>query len=316
MSTQRPGTLASETGGAAAERLKSPPFFVVGVQRSGTTMLRLMLDSHPSIAVPFETGFITVFFHKLCEYGDLRNDANRRRLLNDIRSYHKVRQGDLIGNVDDILRLPVASYSDLVDTIMTQFAHRQNKIRWGDKTPFYISDMDVLYRVFPNCRIIHLVRDGRDVALSQRGVSWAPSNIPRIAKEWAWRVTLARKIGNVLGPQYLEVQYESLVANPELVLRQICTFIDEPFAESMLAYHENGESRMPEKSMAWHKSSVRPPDQNKVRQWRYMMSPTDRILFENEAGEALELFGYELERRRSTIRSRLKSLYFSTFRRR
>ena len=291
------------------------PLFVVGVQRSGTTMLRLMLDSHPDLAVPFETGFITVFFQKLVEYGDLSIGENRDKLVHDICHYHKVKQGHLIPDPSQLRHTGVTSYRGLVECIMSEYAATQGKSRWGDKTPFYITDIDVLHEIFPDCRIIHLVRDGRDVAVSQRKVSWASANTVRIAEDWRWKVTLARKIGNVLGRQYLEVRYEDLVLNTEAALRNICHFAELTFSEKMLLYHESGSERMPEKSMKWHRTSVRPPDKDKIEQWKRLLPVPDQILFEEVAGDALEMMGYVVERRGRTLSSRAKSLYYSFLKR-
>ncbi len=191
----------------------------------------------------------------------------------------------------------------------------RQKSRWGDKTPFYISDLDVLRRVFPHCRVVHLIRDGRDVAVSQRKVSWASSNSVRIAEDWLWKVTLAHKIGNVMGDDYLEIRYEDLILETERTLREICDFLEVSFTDAMLSYHRDGANRMPAKSMAWHGSSVSAPDITKVQGWKRRMSVSDRILFEEVAGDMLEQFGYERERRPKTVGSRVKGLYYSVLKR-
>lgn len=291
------------------------PFFVVGAQRSGTTMLRLMLNNHPNLAIPFETGFVPIFYKKLAEYGDLRVEENTVRLLGDISRYYKVEQGDLIPDRDRILSYPIENYPDLVHAIMSDYAERKGKRHWGDKTPFYVTELDTLWKVFPGCRIIHLVRDGRDVALSQRSISWAPSNMQLLAADWRWKTVLASKIGSVLSEHYLEVRYEDLVLATEQTLRKICRFIGEAYHEQMLDYPNSAEREMPDKSMQWHKSSIRAPDPSKVYGWKREMSLADRIIFEQTAGDALELFGYEKENLAGTVGSRLKGLYYCVFQR-
>ena len=156
------------------------PFFVVGAQRSGTTMLRLMLNNHPNLAIPFETGFVPIFYKKLAEYGDMRDKENTARLLGDISRYHKVEQGGLI--------------------------------------------------------------------------------------------------------------------------------IGETYHGQMSDYPTSAEHEMPDKSMQWQKSSVRALDPSKVYGWKREMSLADRIIFEQTAGDALELFRYEKNNLAGTVGSPLKRL--------
>jgi len=296
--------------GAAAQ-----PFFVVGAQRSGTTMLRLMLNNHPRLAVPFESGFIPVFFRRLGEYGDLAQSGNAARLLQDICGHPKVAKGHLVPDAGAVLSRPIATYRDLVDAIFTEYAVRKGKPRWGDKTPAYITELEILVQIFPSCRLIHMVRDGRDVALSLGGVSWGSRHIPRVAEDWRWKTVVAHKIGSVLGERFLEVRFEDVVQDTERQLRRICDFLGESFDAAVLDYADNAAAEMPADSMQWHRTSTGPPDPEKVYEWKHRMPVADRILFEAVAGDALELFGYERERRAPTVGSRIKGLYYAAVQR-
>jgi hypothetical protein len=292
------------------------PFFIVGAQRSGTTMLRLMLNNHPNLAIPHESGFITIFYSKLADYGDLQQRENVTQLLRDISEYHLVKRGGHVQDPEAILSEPIAGYADLVNAIYTVYARQKGKGRWGDKTPFYTPDIDILWTLFPGCYIVHLVRDGRDRAVSMRSIKWGSSNLPRLAEDWRWKTMVAHKIGMVLGKQhYLEVRYEDLVLKTEEVLRTICAFLHEPYQEDMLAYHTTAAQEVPAESIQWHTNSVKAPDASKLYTWKQKMSLSDRIIFEQVAADALELFGYERQNHPSTWASRLKNLYYSTVRR-
>jgi len=299
----------------AAAEASAVPFFVVGAQRSGTTMLRLMLNNHPRLAVPFESGFIPVFFGRLAEYGSLTEPSNAERLLNDICLHPKVDKGGLVPDVAAVLSRRIASYRDLVDAIFREYAKRKGKARWGDKTPAYITEVETIASIFPEARLIHVVRDGRDVALSLGGLNWGSRHIPRIAQDWRWKTVLAHKVGTVLGDRFLEVRFEDIVRDAEGELRRICEFLGEPFDPAVLAYSASAESEMPPDSMQWHRTSTRPPDPAKVYEWKRRMPIADRILFEAAAGDALELFGYERERLAPTLGSRIKGLYYAVVRR-
>lgn len=279
-------------------------------------MLRLMLNSHPRIAVPHETGFITSFLAKLGEYGSLADRRNRARLLDDIAKHPLVVRGGHVRNKEAILEHPAENFSELVCAIMQDYAKRDGKVRWGDKTPFYTKDIDILWNLFPGCRFIHLVRDGRDVALSQRGISWLPNSLPRIAEDWRFKTTVCHKVGQAL-PQghFLEVRYEELVTRTEDTLRKICSFLGELYSEQMLAYHETATRVVPAESLKWHRMSVQRPNPAKIGRFREELRRADRIIFEQIAGDALELFGYPLERLSGSLGSRIRNaLYFGILR--
>jgi hypothetical protein len=286
------------------------PFFIVGMQRSGTTMLRLMLNAHRSLAVPFESGFIPSVYKDLPKYGDLSIRENAAACLTDICQRDMPKRGKLIEDPERVLAHQIEGYADLVRAIFEEYAKRRGKPRWGDKTPTHVVDLDLLWKLFPSCRVIHVVRDGRDVAVSLLTTEWGSNNLLKIADDWRWKTLLGHKLGALLGEQYLEIRYEDLVLNTEHILRQICSFLQEPYDENMLLYHMSAESEMPSESLKWHRTSVTRPDPNKIGMWKHRMSLSDRILFEQVAGDELQLFGYQREKHPPTIRSKIKKAYY------
>jgi len=311
------------------------PFFVLGSQRSGTTLLRLMLHNHPNLAIPFETGFMTAFtrdasfitpFHdRLSRYQNLKSRTQIESLLDEVIQFPFVRAGDLAIDKKAVLSRDVESYSGLIDAIMKEYARSRGKQRWGDKTPEYTEDIDIIWRLFPGCKFIHLVRDGRDVVLRQLKVAfddWFSKSLLVLAMRWAHKTTICHKVGSVLGPQfYLELRFEDLIQNPEPVLRRICEFLGEPYSRQMLDYAKSPKSSVPQyegdldqhKVEAVHKHSFGELDRKMVNTWRTAMSKADRIIFEENAGYALDLFNYERERLPSSLSSKLKNLYYSTW---
>ena len=291
------------------------PFFIVGAQRSGTTMLRLMLNSHSKLSVPFESGFVVDFYRRRAEYGDLGLRDNAARMLDDIARDPLAQKGALISDTQTILNYEFASYAGLVDAIFSEHARHNGKVRWGDKTPSYVTEIGVLDALFPDCKIVHIVRDGRDVAISNRSLDWGIQNLPRAAADWAWKVTIARKVGEVLRDRYLELRYEDLVGAPETVLRSVCAFLGEGFESTMLEYSKTAEQEMPAQSLQWHQNSIRAPDASLIQAWRRRMSMSDQIIFSIEAGETLQDFGYDGDRLPANALSRLKYAYYMLFKR-
>ena len=279
--------------------------FICGATRSGTTLLRLMLDSHPALAIPGETHFIVPMIRAM----------KKRRLTADELA-DVVVSGDRWGDFhldEDELRerfraLEPLNSADAVREFFRLYAERQGKVRWGDKTPGYVQKMRLIERVLPEARFVHIIRDGRDVALSVVPRSWGPPTVAAAAKNWKRRIERARRQAPHLG-HYLEVHYEDLISDTEAVLRQVCDFIELDFDPAMLSYHERAEERLSEKardlSRPWgtvsaesrvesHKLASEPPRGDRIARWKTLMSEEDRREYEAIAGEALAAVGYEV----------------------
>jgi len=295
--------------------LAKPPLFLLGSQRSGTTMLRLMLNNHPHLAIPHESAFITIYFRKLPQYGDLSERDNAWRLLDDVSQHPLVRRGKLIVDRNAILSRPIKTYRDFVDAIFQTYAEAIGKQRWGDKTPFYTQDIDIIRSIFSDAKILHLVRDGRDVVLSQKSIEWMSRNLPKLVMDWQWKTTIAHKVGAVLKDDFLEIHFEDLVRRPEEVLSAICNFIDEPYEPAMLHYSQRAADVVPAESLKWHRNSIRPPDPSQLNKWKTHLSKSERIIFEQLAGETLDLFGYEREHLKPTAASRALKAYYTLLKR-
>lgn len=275
-------------------------------------MLRLMLNAHPRIAIPFESDFIPKFYRRLGEYGDLTACGNVGRLLDDIAAQPFAQRGELIRDQAAVLARNPRSYGGLIAAIYETYAEANGKSRWGDKDPDNVVELDVLWTLFPCCRIVHIVRDGRGAANSLRKQAWGSRNILKLAGDWSWRVTLAHKMGMMLGPSYyLEIRYEDLVRSPESTLRRVCEFVGEPFDKAMLGYDKNAAAAMPEASLKFHASSIRAPDPSKVTAWQREMSQGDRVLFDEIAGDTLEAFGYKRDIFRAGWRSEMMRIKYA-----
>ena len=189
---------------------RSPAPFIVGVGRSGTTLLRLMLDAHPDLAIPPETHFVPDLIG-LCKSG-----ASPDRLAAEVRASRHwadlgVGRDELETAFAELGSRPKAA--PVLRAFYEGYAARQGKSRWGDKTPGYLRRMSLIASVLPEARFVHLIRDGRDVVLSRRrrGMG-ADLEIERAAARWRDRVLAARRQGDHLGSRlYLEVRYEDLV---------------------------------------------------------------------------------------------------------
>lgn len=279
------------------------PLFIVGHQRSGTTMLRLMIDSHPDIAIPFETDFILPYYFKYKSFGSLDDDVNVRKLLSEIMGNPFIKRGELSSmKVDDLLNnLDDRSYAGVVDCIYRTWASSRNKRRWGDKNP-NAPQVHLLNDIFPDAMFLHIIRDGRDVAVSKMNLrtSWRARSVIACAHSWCWNISFVRSISPILGKRYKEIRYENLIESPELTLKEVCSWLDEPYSDAMLNYHLTSERRMPSDTIKTeHRNSVLPIDRSKIGMWRKKMSKGDRAVFQTIAKPLLASLGYELEDEKS-----------------
>jgi Sulfotransferase family len=281
-----------------------PAPFVVGVARSGTTLLRLMLDAHPQLAIPPETHFIPKVV-KACEQG---GDPHERvfELLTTHRRWPDYGL-DAIELQERLERIQPLTAGDALRAFYGLYAERQGKPRWGDKSPSYVRRMRRVASALPEAHFVHLVRDGRDVALSQVEVDFGPDGVADAARDWAQGIGKARRQARRLR-HYLELRYEDLVADPEPALRTVCKFVELPWSPAMLDYHRGAEQRMSEVARDFergagpaipaavrasrHTRVAEPPQRERVGRWRTDMSPSDREAFEAVAGELLVELGY------------------------
>jgi Sulfotransferase family len=286
--------------------MSHPPMpFVVGLGRSGTTLLRLMLDAHPEMAVPPETGFIPRVVH-------LEGERLRNRFF---RVMTRQPAWPDYGIPDEAFRQALRKIGDFtvadgVRCFYETYAARRGKVRYGDKTPPYRAHMPLIDSLLPEARFVHLIRDGRDVAISRRGLWFeGGETIEEIARVWCGEVESARSGGRSVR-HYLEVRYEDLVTAPERELRRICDFVELRFEPAMLRYHEGATARLGEigdrlarggtvrstreQRLAALESSTQPPDAGLAGRWRRDMSEEDRAEFERIAGGLLRELGYEI----------------------
>lgn len=279
---------------------------VLGCVRSGTTMLRALLDSHPQLAVPPESYFVVPALEGRDRYEPAGAPLDLDRLLTDVaaeRSYPDWCLGP--GALAEVRAEAPATVPDALLALYRAYAHQQGKVRAGDKTPSHLLHVELLASSFPQARFVHIVRDGRDVVPSILGMQFGPDRFADAVLFWERRVERGRASGDALGPQrYREIAYESLVADPEGTLRELCPFLGLEYAPEMLRYHERADELLDGLRATRHVQGVRRPPTRGVRDWRTALAPHQVQLFEALAGPVLDRFGYP--RSGLTIPNRVK----------
>lgn len=274
------------------------PFFVVGFQRSGTTVLRLMMNAHPELAIPHDSAELWLRYRRqVPRYNHLRGAEDVRALIDDLLAEPRIQAWQTPLPKERILAEPLpTTFPGVMDRFHRVYAEAHGKQRWGDKNTGTLTELDQLDAMFPSCQIVHLVRDGRDCALSHLGPDYVYGyeNVLRVANEWREQVTLCRKMGAMLPPaRFHELRYEHLVADPEAALRRVCAFLGVEFSPRVLRYQEDISRHVPDDRRSLWPLLDQPPLASNADKWKTRLSAADRAVFERHAGGLLRDLGYE-----------------------
>jgi hypothetical protein len=273
--------------------------FVVGCPRSGTTLLQRLLDHHPALAVTNDTHFIPRCLPEESEPGAAPLTP---ALVERVRGYRRFHRMKLEGAAVERAAAAATTYAELCEALYDEVALAHGKPLAGEKTPDYCRHLPLLGTMFPWARFVHIIRDGRDVALSAMAWAtetkgpgkldlWRTDPVATCALWWRWQVRHGKAGGAALGAgRYLEVRYEELVRNPEAALQDVAEFLELRYDPLMLRFHEGRTRDNPQLSA---KSAWLPVTPG-LRDWREHMSTRDLAVFEALAGDLLTELGYEL----------------------
>lgn len=280
--------------------------FVVGMPRSGTTLLSEILARHSAIAIMPETHFFLRFVRHA-------GRPSERVLYRDL--YDALVESGVKLDVDDAPWLPGVgqggheklSATDVLDAVMMAYARRRGKRIAGEKTPDHLRFAGLILRSMPKAIMLCMIRDPRDVSLSWSNVPWDYAG-SRTAHALKWRrfASNARFWADALPQRFTVIRYESLVRNSEEVARQVCGLIGVPFESAMLASGTKGATTFSPLREPWKDRSSKPIDRRRVGRWKQGLTAAEVACIEYSAREEMVHFGYELTLKRHTWETRLR----------
>lgn len=276
---------------------ESPPFFVVGSGRSGSTLLRMMLASHSRIAIPPETWFLLPLVEQF-PIDKALNGEELSQVIAVMTTHY--RWPDMMITAEDLQEraagLATARIRDVVRIVYDIHLQRSGKLRWGDKTPPYVRIIPQLATIFPGARFICLIRDGRDVAKSFQSLRVYGKSVRQNTIEWLEANRWERKwLASEHASSMLRVRYENLVVDPEATLRRICEFIGVPFEPQMLAWQDSVKRLVPKRELHVHEKLARTTSHDDVARWKREMSDREVFMAEAFMGRDLRRLGYECQ---------------------
>ena len=277
----------------------SQPFFIIGVHRSGTTLLRFMLCRHSRIYIPPETDFIPYFFGK--NPNEQLTDRRLQQITYKIFTRYRFKeewQGNRPTLPDLLCVMPDRTPASFLNSLFLLYAKQYGKFRWGDKTPIYASYVELLHKIFPNAQFIHILRDPFDASLSLLDKYQDREfhiDIYFAARNWVRRIDDITKAKQLLAPElYHELRYEDLVRNPEENLREICSFLGETYEPAMVEQHLLAKDIIAPDSHFF--ANVRNPvNTGSIGRGRKLLSLQDKHLIQRVAGSTMQQLGYEFE---------------------
>jgi hypothetical protein len=224
------------------------PVFIIGAGRSGTTMFRLMLNSHPDIYVPPEAWFFGDLLFKFYNKKTLTiNDLKTARFIitSNVRWPDWKCSDEVLDAALDFKSPP--TIRELIESVFFNCSQLGDRKIWGEKSPRHSHLITQMKEVFPDAKFIHVIRDGRDSCISIYNRGWWDRSFPRICEHWSSCVKAAIKGRNFPAEQYLEIRYEDLVANPKSTLEKVCIFLNIEFYSSMIEFNKRIEVDVPER---------------------------------------------------------------------
>lgn len=272
----------------------NPYVFIVGCPRSGTSLLKRMLNAHSQIAVFGESHWIVQLFEEqrgLTPQGLVTPELISH--LVDSPKFNRLRISSV--QLETLLAAPhPITYSAFISRIFDVYAQSQGKALVGNKTPWFVRRIHTLHTLWPRARCVHLIRDGRDVCLSVANwptthrnhpalfFTWKEDAVSTAALWWEYMVRTGRQAGESLGPElYYEIRYESLVSHPAEECSRLCAFLRLPYDGAMLSCHEGQTKPV----------AARPVTRG-LRDWRSQMSADEDARFEAAAGSLLDELSY------------------------
>lgn len=280
----------------ARDEGRADPIFIVGTQRSGTTLLRLILDAHPRIAIGPETGFMRAV-----------------KTIKEIPDFHAGKGWyEPYGLSEEELNQRIREF---YGSIFDDFARKQGKERWGEKTPFHRHHIGEIAAIFPRCQFLAMVRHPGAVAQSvgQWGYGWEHA-----LQDWVRSNRSILRKAEALGADRVHVvRYEDLLLDSRRTIEEVIWFLDEPWDERLMSHHEVQAGRQGAAVTDGGTRVAEPLDPSRVDQWRTEVTEAELESMEAIAGELMRELGYRpnsaasmsrIHRVRGVWRRRLRQL--------
>jgi len=279
--------------------MSDAPIYIIGTERSGSNLLRLVLNAHSRIAVPHPLHLMRYFAPTEASRGDLRESPIFERLVDEVLLLKRVHIHPWQTPTDRQRIVDEANPRDamgILGALYEQACKAEGKARWGCKSTFMVHHVDRALGRDPAARFVLLVRDPRDVAASSRRSVFSPFHPWLTARLWAEQQDIGLALLDEHGPDVVHMlRYEDLLDQPELCVRQICGFLDEDFEPGMLRFHEGREAQTSATLSESWQNTAKPVLSNNAGKYRKHLSTDEVRMVEAVCAPLMQRLGYPLD---------------------
>jgi hypothetical protein len=274
------------------------PIFVVGMPRSGTTLISAMLTAHPNIAISPETHFLSEWLK-----GSRRLDVSREKDFDKFwgrfsnSSFFRNLQLDAETTKDYIRSSGNHDYRDIFSTMLRLYAQKKGKKRWGEKTPTHYAHIKQLLEWFPESRIVYMVRDPRAVVASRLSMSkkyplswWSSRAVDDIAIQWQYSIDILDRWINDKHIHF--ILYEKLIKETPEELKRLCNFIGEEYSPSMMSYDEVADDLVGKEP--WKETVIKPITVESIDKWQSQLLPLQVAIIEYLTNRGMRKYQYRV----------------------
>lgn len=272
------------------------PFFIIGTERSGSNLLRLILNTHPHLLVPHPPHVLRYFTPLAARYGDLELDRPFEHLVDDVLRLvetHIHKWDTLPDRARVLAEAPSRTVFGVFAAIYEQAREASGKPRWGCKSTFIIDHVDTVLVHYPRAQFIHLVRDPRDVALSSKSSVFNPYHPLLTAELWRRQQAMGVVLRSRLSEDVMTVvKYEDLVSRPEETVRRTCAFLGAPYDPELLRFFTTPDAQLSASLSASWRNTNKPILRDNVGKYRTGLTPREVRQVEGATEPELGSMGY------------------------
>ncbi len=270
--------------------------FILGASRSGTTLLRLMFNSHPLVCVPSESRFLSQILDRI-PVGKVLSKKDLDHVEEILLSHESWPHW----NISHVKLLVILEQNigktvrELMESIFTICCEQSGKQICGEKTPHHCFYSATFAQLFPSAKFIHLIRDGRGATEAMYRRKWYDKSILRIARHWSGCVQSVWSASKAHPGRFKDFHYEELVKNPCETLQEMCSFLGIPYSDDLMSYRENLNENLSSsdtRARGIHEKLHKAPDATESEKWQSELSARQIFLFEAAAGSTNKEAGY------------------------
>ena len=299
------------------------PIFIIGANRSGTTLLRLILNGHSQIAIPDELEY----FQSKMAGVDIRlwqNPPISKSHYQVFISEFLKSKSEVLPEIDlkqlesKIVRYNLMNFREPYRLTMETWAKHYGKQRWGEKTPVNGLYIDILLEMFPDAKFLQIIRDPRAVVSSMNQDNFTcysnDSTINSLNLQKQIKATNNFLEELVPKTQKMTIKYEDLVINPKNTIVKICEFLEESFEENLLNFHLNSHLFMKKQAMnQYNKLATQPISGLNFCKWKQKLSSHDISIIESICSKYMKTYGYFPDGKALNVYQKSKMLFKSLY---